>query len=377
MERLISDHIDDKDHIAVSTVHRFQGNEKDVMILDITDSLGARPSKFVRAIDRKEDGTRLLNVALSRAKSHIILVANFDYLRQKISSESVIRRVANMFLERGVQIVIDTILPLGPGDWINGLRELEATTFDFDDSKSGIFNEGTFFAAFREDLLKAENSVVIFSPFVTQRGAGRLMDIISLKVSQGIRVRLVTRPPGDQGGVLEEGLAEIVNDMADTGVLVDFRARMHEKFAIVDDKILWYGSLNIFSHRDTSESMFRIVSPGICEQMARFVVWGYDKKKRTSDVNLADKENPDCPNCSETMIWKNGRYGVYFECATCGTKSDPRRSKRRRKGGTRSNEPKREKRCVVCGSQMKKRKGKYGWFWGCSGYPKCKYTEDL
>lgn len=378
MERLVGDHIDDRDHIAVSTVHRFQGNEKDVIVLDVTDSLGTRPSRFVTAIDRKEDGTRLLNVALSRARSRVILIANFYYLQQRIPAESVIRRVAEIFLKRGTEINIETVLPLGPDDWVDGLRNVEIPTFDFDDSKSGIFNEGTFFVAFKEDLLKAENSVVIFSPFLTQNGTGRLMDIISHKISQGVQIRLVTRPPGDQGGVLEDGLADIMHDMTDSQVAVDFRARMHEKFAIVDDKILWYGSLNIFSNRDTSESMFRIVSPGICEQMAQFVVWAYGKKKEeTSGVNLADKENPDCPNCSETMIWKNGRYGVYFECATCGTKLDPRKAKRGQRRGTKSSGAKSEKKCAVCGKGMRKRKGKYGWFWGCTGYPKCKYTEDV
>ncbi|MHC4556067.1 MAG: AAA domain-containing protein [Planctomycetota bacterium] len=376
IERLVNDHIDDRDHIVVSTVHRFQGNEKDVIVVDITDSLGVRPSKFVRAVDRKEDGTRLLNVALSRAKSHIILVANFDYLRQKISSESVIRRVADLFVKRGIEIKIDTVLPLGPDDWIDGLRDIEHPTFDFDDSKSGIFNEGTFFIAFKEDLLKAEKSVVVFSPFLTQNGAGRLMEIISQKTFQGVPVRLVTRPPGDQGGILEEGLVDLVHDMTNAGVVVDYRARMHEKFAVLDNKILWYGSLNIFSHRDTSESMFRIVSPSICEQIAQFIIWGYDKKKKeASDVNLTEKENPDCPNCSKPMVWKNGRYGIYYECTICGTKVDPRRSRQR--GRTRSRGDTSDKKCSVCGKQMRKRKGKYGWFWGCTGFPRCKNTEKL
>ncbi len=30
--------------------------------------------------------------------------------------------------------------------------------------------------------------------------------------------------------------------------------------------------------------------------------------------------------------------------------------------------------CPECGSPLRKRKGKKGWFWGCSGYPKCRYT---
>ncbi len=31
--------------------------------------------------------------------------------------------------------------------------------------------------------------------------------------------------------------------------------------------------------------------------------------------------------------------------------------------------------CKTCGSDMIFRKGKYGYFYGCSNYPKCKYTE--
>lgn len=35
------------------------------------------------------------------------------------------------------------------------------------------------------------------------------------------------------------------------------------------------------------------------------------------------------------------------------------------------------KTCPDCGEVMVKRKGKYGEFWGCSGYPNCKHTEKI
>jgi len=33
--------------------------------------------------------------------------------------------------------------------------------------------------------------------------------------------------------------------------------------------------------------------------------------------------------------------------------------------------------CPDCGKAMKERGGKYGKFLGCSGYPKCKHTENV
>lgn len=33
--------------------------------------------------------------------------------------------------------------------------------------------------------------------------------------------------------------------------------------------------------------------------------------------------------------------------------------------------------CPKCQMPMKKRSGRYGEFWGCTGFPKCRYTENL
>ncbi|MBR1629090.1 MAG: topoisomerase DNA-binding C4 zinc finger domain-containing protein, partial [Lachnospiraceae bacterium] len=34
-------------------------------------------------------------------------------------------------------------------------------------------------------------------------------------------------------------------------------------------------------------------------------------------------------------------------------------------------------KCRKCGRPMVRRKGKYGEFWGCSGYPDCTFTKKL
>ncbi len=36
-----------------------------------------------------------------------------------------------------------------------------------------------------------------------------------------------------------------------------------------------------------------------------------------------------------------------------------------------------KKQCPECSSEMVIRKGKYGKFWGCKGYPECKHTENI
>jgi hypothetical protein len=131
-------------------------------------------------------------------------------------------------------------------------------SFDFPEGAAGAFTEGTFYPAFQQDLARAHESVVIFSPFATGPGTGRWVDPLRAALARGVRVRILTRPPEEPGGGTTDEVGGLVSGLRDLGVTVDLRARMHEKIAILDGRILW---LNILSHRDTHESMLRIESP--------------------------------------------------------------------------------------------------------------------
>lgn len=371
ISRLLDEHLDGRGNKFASTVHSFQGNEKDTMIIDLTDSFGPRPSRFMNATATNEEGARLMNVAFSRARYQAILVANFNYLRKKIGENSIVGCILNHFKQNGEAIDVEEMLKIGPDDWLDGLRHIEPPSIEFDESTAGAFTEGTFYSAFQQDLKEARESIIIFSPYLTSRGVGRWIDLLRAKLTGGVRIRLVTRPPGDMGGVLDEGLEELVEGIRELGIVVDHRARMHEKFAIIDNKILWHGSLNILSHRDTSESMLRIPSSAACAQMARFVTSPARKKpgEMEEEVDLSDKENPECPECSFPTVWKTGRYGIYFDCEKgCGGKVDS--AKKRRTSS-------RERKCPQCGSLMVRRTGKYGPFLGCTRYPDCSHTEKV
>ncbi len=386
IERVLQEHLKRPRTQFALTVHRFQGNEKNSMIVDLTDSLGARPSKFIRARSIDEDGARLLNVALSRARDHVVLIANFGYLREKLSSDSVVLHVLDLFERTGDRIDVKDLVEFAPEDWARALDPLTAPTINFDPSISCAFTEATFYPAFARDVQDAVDSVVIFSPFLTARGSARWADLLRLKVGQGVRVRLVVRPSGDQGlGVLDRGLQELIDELVAMGIIVDLRASMHEKFAIIDGKVLWHGSLNILSHRDTSESMLRISSPSGCEEMARFVVAPQRGLQRDQvSVDVTAKENPDCPEGAHATVLRNGRFGIYFECSEkCGGKIDPRRGTR--SASTRKAQPARRrgmaeaptsKACPRCGGGLVTRRGRFGEFWGCTDYPRCRYTAS-
>jgi hypothetical protein len=67
------------DAVDCSTIHRFQGRECDVVIIDLVDALPMRPGLLLSGNGPTSDASNLLNVSISRARGKLILVADVGY----------------------------------------------------------------------------------------------------------------------------------------------------------------------------------------------------------------------------------------------------------------------------------------------------------
>ena len=48
-----------------------------------------------------------------------------------------------------------------------------------------------------------------------------------------------------------------------------FRSDIHQKDAIIDDRIVWYGSINLLSFGPSQESIMRLVSSSIAHELMK------------------------------------------------------------------------------------------------------------
>ncbi len=89
--------------IEVGTIHTFQGREKDVILFDTVMSgenqYGRRRHYSVRPFDEEKNGLavpRLLNVAFSRSKERLVLLADMDHIN-KIYADKFLGRLLRQF----------------------------------------------------------------------------------------------------------------------------------------------------------------------------------------------------------------------------------------------------------------------------------------
>lgn len=80
LERMLREAGLDSDRVTCSTVHRFQGHEREVVVVDTVDAPPLEPG--VLLCDRGPDSAsaQLLNVSISRAQAKLIVLAELQYL---------------------------------------------------------------------------------------------------------------------------------------------------------------------------------------------------------------------------------------------------------------------------------------------------------
>ena len=82
-----------------------------------------------------------------------------------------------------------------------------------------------------------------------------------------------------------------------------------------------------------------------------------------------------CELCGSKMVIKNGRFGKFAACPNYPTCKNTKTLTEDGKDTVSKPEIKVDFKCEICGSDMVVRQGKFGDFYACSNYPKCKNTK--
>ena len=211
--------------------------------------------------------------------------------------------------------------------------------------------------------------------------------------------------PTELGTVVTDMLVKHFEDIFD----IQYTARMEEELDEVEDgKMTWVEALDEFYKKfekdlkkasKNMENLKRqeIPTDEVCEKCGSPMVkkWGqfgsflacsaYPECKNTKELALeeppkegqpaADADPEPCENCGRPMALKRGRFGQFLACTgypECKTT---------RKIAQAGRAPKKpdvilDETCPKCGqAKLAMKEGRFGEFIACSNYPKCKYIK--
>ncbi len=214
--------------------------------------------------------------------------------------------------------------------------------------------------------------------------------------------------PTELGMVVTELLVESFADIFD----VNYTARMEEDLDNIEEGNLdWRDSLAEFYKRFQSDlteaehsmrdiKRMEVPTDQVCEKCGKPMVikWGkhgsflactgYPECTNTRQlsvglhelgseegdkVEISEQDATEyCPNCGREMVLKKGRFGTFLACSGYpDCKTTKQLGQVQKKPDVQL-----EEKCPLCDHNLVLRQGRFGEFTACSNYPKCKYVKQ-
>ncbi|UKY53177.1 AAA domain-containing protein [Streptomyces inhibens] len=175
----------------VDTVHRFQGSQRPIVILDTTAGAGAKPGFFFQGTGLSSHTCRLLNVALSRAQDHLVVVADVEHLREHLPAGSEASRMLDHLEAYAQCISVDQLIPVREAAQLSSLTDEEL-------SRPAFFPADEVARAVEWDIDRATRSIEIYCPFLDPRPVRTWSAQLAKRTADGVNVIVRTRAPEEQ-----------------------------------------------------------------------------------------------------------------------------------------------------------------------------------
>ena len=100
-------------------------------------------------------------------------------------------------------------------------------------------------------------------------------------------------------------------------------------------------------------------------------------KEKIKSQKLAKPLGRECPKCGEELLLRGGRYGNFIACSGFPKCKYTEQVEEDGETAAGPDAEKTDEKCDKCGSEMVIKNGRNGKFLACSAYPECKNTKPL
>ena len=297
---------EDMNLIRAGTIHSFQGEEADVVIFDLViDEPHYIANLFMQDNEINSELQKMFNVAMSRARFKLFFVGNFQYCARRARSNALGSLLNYLMINKGYPLKdAKTFFP--------------NMTFSKPTSK-GILNlkymmeickEDVFLPKIKSDIQAAKKKIIIYSPFMTEKAVSPLLPFLKDSANNGCKIVVVTKSMEEISQGLRKQKQKCELELTKNGIHLIHKKGMHEKVIMIDDDVVWIGSLNVLSFGGfTKEVMCKIVSKEGAKEFAE--IFSIQHILETTD----NGDSIRCPICGkEVVMAESNNAGFYWHC---------------------------------------------------------------
>lgn len=130
-----------------------------------------------------------------------------------------------------------------------------------------IFSGDSYFKEFAGDIEQSSKVIIISSPFIQKRKFDSVKEELYRKFHEGVRVVVCIKEIDEYNDRTKINMHKLYSELINNGINVIQVQELKHKFAIFDDKIVWYGGVDLLGGNRGSDSVIRIVSSALSNEL--------------------------------------------------------------------------------------------------------------
>ena len=132
---------------------------------------------------------------------------------------------------------------------------------------NAIYDIGNYAETYWKDLEEANSAVVVSSPRLNNQKVDRIINMLGKRRELGVKVTIVTWHPDAYKYGKDDVRMELMERLRKAGFEIRLVEESCEHYAVIDNEIVWYGSVNLLSKEDTEDNLMRVCSKDIAAEL--------------------------------------------------------------------------------------------------------------
>ena len=120
-------------------------------------------------------------------------------------------------------------------------------------------------------------NIVISSPVISGLKVYELINMLKEKQMSGVQVTIVTWTPDSYGFGDTSYWMQLHEDMRKAGFYIKTVEEHCDRFAVIDQNIVWYGNINLLAKDKDDDSIMRVRSKEIAGELMELTFGDNDK----------------------------------------------------------------------------------------------------
>lgn len=180
---------------------------------------------------------------------------------------------------------VDNHIPMFNNMYMKRLKAYKQIGYEFGDglqtvkqTVNAIYDGNNYSENYHKDLLDSNKNIIISSPVISGSKVYELINMLKEKQMSGVQVTIVTWTPDSYGFGDVAYWMQLHEDMRRAGFYIRTVEEYCDRFAVIDQEVVWYGNINLLAKDKVDDSIMRVRSKGIAGELLEITFRNNDGK---------------------------------------------------------------------------------------------------